>query len=158
MKLFFTHSNLCNTHWTKLTLSLLLPAGRGRRLRILRQASVGHPVLSAQLLRRVWQRRCHDERGWDAHVLLPNPQGKPPTVLFTFFKPVKWGNFAFLRVTNFVINMYATVMSIIIVNCMNLPPSGLGQWVYAITSKCIHSPRWLYTITEQCTFAVTCTL
>lgn len=52
------------------TLSFLSWGGRGW-LRVFRQEAAGHSVLRSQLLRRVWQRWCHDERGRDAHVLLP---------------------------------------------------------------------------------------
>ncbi|KAG5831968.1 hypothetical protein ANANG_G00286100 [Anguilla anguilla] len=37
-------------------------------------ATAGHSVLRPQLLRRVRQRRRHDERGRDPHVLLPDPE------------------------------------------------------------------------------------
>lgn len=43
-------------------------SGGGGRLRVLCQEATGHPVLSAQLLRRVRQCRRHDERGRHAHV------------------------------------------------------------------------------------------
>ena len=41
-----------------------LPGAPGRRrwLRVLREASARYPILSAELLRRVRQRRGHDER------------------------------------------------------------------------------------------------
>mmetsp|Transcript_339 Transcript_339/g.792 ORF Transcript_339/g.792 Transcript_339/m.792 type:complete len:211 (+) Transcript_339:1177-1809(+) len=50
------------------------PSSRRGWVRILRPPSARHPLLRAELLRRVRQRRCHDERRRDAHVLLPNPQ------------------------------------------------------------------------------------
>merc|ERR1712212_266427 len=48
--------------------------GGGGRIRVLRQATAGDGVLGAKLLRRVRQRRRHDERGLDADVLVPDPQ------------------------------------------------------------------------------------
>lgn len=53
-----------------LTLSFLSWGGR-RWLRVFRQEAACHSVLSSELLRWVWQCWCHDERGWDTHVLLP---------------------------------------------------------------------------------------
>ena len=43
-------------------------------LRVFRQAAAGHRLLGAQLLRRVRQRGCDDERRREPHVLLPDPQ------------------------------------------------------------------------------------
>lgn len=49
----------------------LCSSGRRGRLRVLRQAAAGDHLLRPELLRRVRQRRRHDERGRDPHVLLP---------------------------------------------------------------------------------------
>jgi hypothetical protein len=46
-------------------------SGGGGRLRVLCQAPAGDSLLGAQLLRRVRQCGRNDERGRDAHVLLP---------------------------------------------------------------------------------------
>ena len=48
-----------------------LHSGGGRWIWILCQTTTCYPVLSAQLLWRIWQCRCHDERRWNSHVLLP---------------------------------------------------------------------------------------
>uniref|UniRef100_A0A6I8P3V0 Serine/threonine-protein phosphatase n=1 Tax=Ornithorhynchus anatinus TaxID=9258 RepID=A0A6I8P3V0_ORNAN len=45
--------------------------GGGRRLRVLCQEAAGDALLGPELLWRVRQCGCHDERGRDAHVLLP---------------------------------------------------------------------------------------
>lgn len=73
-------------HWTPppaLTEnSVFAPPGGGRRLRVLRQTAAGDPVLGSQLLRRVRQRRRHDERGRNPDVLLPGmtqSSAVPPT-------------------------------------------------------------------------------
>lgn len=60
------------------------PPGGGRRLRVLCQAAAGDAVLGSELLRRVWQRGRHDERGRNPDVLLPgmtqsSPPPPPPT-------------------------------------------------------------------------------
>ena len=47
------------------------PSGCGGRVRVLRKTAAGDHLLGAQLLRRVRQRRRHDERRRLAHVLLP---------------------------------------------------------------------------------------
>ena len=51
--------------------TLLLLPGRGRWLRVLCQAPTGDTVLRTQLLRRVRQRRGHDECRRDANVFVP---------------------------------------------------------------------------------------
>ena len=54
---------------------LLSFEGCGGRVRVFREAAAGDAVLRAQLLRRVRQRRRHDVRRRDAHVLLSNTEG-----------------------------------------------------------------------------------
>lgn len=49
--------------------SVLCFAGGWGWLWVLCKAAVGHSVLSAKLLRGVWQRRWNDECGWVTHVL-----------------------------------------------------------------------------------------
>ena len=46
-------------------------AGRRRRVRVLREATLGHPLLCTKLLWRVRQRRRDDERRRDAALFLP---------------------------------------------------------------------------------------
>lgn len=46
----------------------------GGWIRILCKAAARYTLFSAQLLRWIWQRWCHDERRWNAHVLFPNPE------------------------------------------------------------------------------------
>jgi len=54
-----------------MTMADMRLTGGWRRLWVLRQTSAGDSVLGAQLLRRVWQRRRHDECWRDFDVLLP---------------------------------------------------------------------------------------
>lgn len=49
-------------------------AGGGGWVRVLRQETTRDHILGPQLLRRVRQRRGHDERGRHADVLLPDPE------------------------------------------------------------------------------------
>lgn len=58
--------------------ALILPPGCWRRLRVLCQTTAGDAVLCPKLLRGVWQRRRHDERGRVPYVLL---SGRELTVL-----------------------------------------------------------------------------
>ena len=37
---------------------------------VLCQETAGNTILRTQLLRGIWQRWCHDERGWDSHVFI----------------------------------------------------------------------------------------
>ena len=49
-------------------------SGGRRRLRVLRASAIGDHIQCPQLLRRVRQRRGHDERGRHTHVFVSNPQ------------------------------------------------------------------------------------
>lgn len=57
-----------------------LTLGGGGRLRVLREKATRDAVLGSELLRRVHQCRCHDERGRGPDVLLPGKPNPPPAV------------------------------------------------------------------------------
>ena len=102
--------------------SNLFPGCRGR-LRVLRQASAGHPLLRTQLLRRVRQRGRHDERRRDPHVLIPNTEGTLNLENRLFYVPIimnqmvtsfpfisNWANFRF---SNFKYNSFILIECIV---------------------------------------------
>lgn len=60
-------------------------AGCWRWLWVLCKASAGHSVLSAKLLRGVWQCRWNDECGWVTHVLFSGVSSSTHTFTHTFF-------------------------------------------------------------------------
>ena len=67
-------SNTFPVDWQIHSALLLLTTGCWRWLRVLCQAAAGDSVLRPQLLRGVWQRGRHDERGRVPDVLLPGTE------------------------------------------------------------------------------------